>query len=147
MSPEEQKDRLRERLERPDKYWKYNPGDVDERAKWPRTWRRTRRVLDRTSTEHAPWYVVPADHKWYARLAVGAAAARRVEGLHLRLAAGRLRRRGGEGAGWTPSRSDVARRDDFGASSLFWHNGSLVCGSPAPIARPDPETSTRGEVS
>jgi PPK2 family polyphosphate:nucleotide phosphotransferase len=71
VSADEQKARLRERLERPDKYWKFNPGDIDERAKWPLYQEAYQAVLDRTSTEHAPWYVVPADNKWYARLAVG----------------------------------------------------------------------------
>ena len=54
----------------PDKYWKYNPGDVDERALWPHYMAAYQTVFERTSTDAAPWYVVPADHKWYARLAV-----------------------------------------------------------------------------
>ena len=97
VSQEEQKARLRERLERPDKYWKFNPNDVDERAKWPAYQEAYQAVLDRTSTEHAPWHVVPADSKWYARLAVGGLvlAARREP--RPGLAARRLRRRGGEG--------------------------------------------------
>lgn len=70
ISPDEQKQRLMERLERPDKYWKYNPGDVDERMLWPQYMDAYQAVFDRTSTAHAPWYVVPADSKWYARLAV-----------------------------------------------------------------------------
>ncbi|MGO2932932.1 polyphosphate kinase 2 family protein [Microbacterium sp.] len=70
ISPEEQKERLTERLDRPDKHWKYNPGDVDERMLWPQYMEAYQAVFDRTSTEHAPWYVVPADRKWYARLAV-----------------------------------------------------------------------------
>lgn len=70
ISPQEQKERLMERLERPDKYWKYNPGDVDERMLWPQYMDAYQVVLDRTSTEVAPWHVVPADSKWYARLAV-----------------------------------------------------------------------------
>ncbi|WP_404437748.1 polyphosphate kinase 2 family protein [Microbacterium aerolatum] len=70
ISPEEQKDRLMERLERPDKHWKYNPGDVDERMLWPQYMAAYQAVFDRTSTAHAPWYVMPADSKWYARLAV-----------------------------------------------------------------------------
>jgi PPK2 family polyphosphate:nucleotide phosphotransferase len=72
ISPEEQKARLGERLERPDKHWKYNPGDVDERLLWPRYMDAFQTVFERTSTEHAPWYVVPANAKWYARLAVQA---------------------------------------------------------------------------
>ena len=72
ISPEEQKARLMERLDRPDKYWKYNPGDVDERKLWPAYMEAYQTVFDRTSTPDAPWYVVPADAKWYARLAVQA---------------------------------------------------------------------------
>ncbi|MCP2636258.1 polyphosphate kinase 2 family protein [Microbacterium sp. HD4P20] len=70
ISPGEQKERLMERLERPDKHWKYNPGDVDERELWPAYMAAYQTVFERTSTPHAPWYVVPADRKWYARLAV-----------------------------------------------------------------------------
>ena len=70
ISPEEQKERLMERLERPDKHWKYNPGDVDERMLWPQYMQAYQTVFDRTATEAAPWYVIPANAKWYARLAV-----------------------------------------------------------------------------
>jgi PPK2 family polyphosphate:nucleotide phosphotransferase len=70
ISPEEQKARLQERLDRPDKNWKYNPGDVDERKLWPDYMEAYRIALTRTSTDAAPWHVVPADHKWYARWAV-----------------------------------------------------------------------------
>ena len=70
ISPDEQKARLAERLERPDKYWKYNPGDVDERMLWDDYMAAYQTVFERNSTDHAPWYVVPANAKWYARLAV-----------------------------------------------------------------------------
>jgi polyphosphate kinase 2 (PPK2 family) len=70
ISADEQKERLAERLDRPDKYWKYNPGDVDERLLWNDYMQAYRDVFERTSTPEAPWYVVPANHKWYARLAV-----------------------------------------------------------------------------
>jgi len=70
ISPEEQKSRLMERLDRPDKHWKYNPGDVDERLLWPQYMEAYQTVFDRTSTEAAPWHVIPANAKWYARLAV-----------------------------------------------------------------------------
>jgi len=83
VSPAEQRARLRERLERPDKYWKFNPGDIDERAKWPSYLEAYQAVLDRTSTDHAPWYAVPADNKWYARLAVGRLLRDTLEDLHL----------------------------------------------------------------
>lgn len=70
VSLDEQKRRLRERLERPDKYWKFNPGDITERAFWPEYQKAYQVMLDRTNTDYAPWYVLPADAKWYARLAV-----------------------------------------------------------------------------
>ena len=70
IGADEQKARLRERLERPDKHWKYNPGDVDERMLWPAYMDAYQVALERTSTDAAPWFVVPADRKWYARLAV-----------------------------------------------------------------------------
>lgn len=83
ISPEEQAARLRERLERPDKHWKYNPGDLDVRAKWPAYEEAYQAVLDRTSTDVAPWYVIPADRKWYARLAVTELLVHALEGLDL----------------------------------------------------------------
>ncbi|MGW6121776.1 polyphosphate kinase 2 family protein [Nocardia sp. NPDC055165] len=70
VSLDEQKSRLRERLERPDKYWKFNPSDITERAYWPEYQKAYQAVLDRTNTDYAPWHVLPSDHKWYARLAV-----------------------------------------------------------------------------
>ncbi len=70
VSLDEQKRRLRERLERPDKYWKFNPSDITERAHWPEYQKAYQAVLDRTNTDYAPWYVLPSDNKWYARLAV-----------------------------------------------------------------------------
>jgi len=70
ISSDEQKERLAERLDRPDKYWKYNPGDIDERLRWDEYMDAYQTVFERTSAPEAPWYVVPANHKWYARLAV-----------------------------------------------------------------------------
>ncbi|KGI66670.1 polyphosphate kinase 2 family protein [Mycolicibacterium rufum] len=70
VSLDEQKKRLAKRLERPDKYWKYNPADIDERLKWPLYQEAYQAMLDRTSTEYAPWHVVPCNRKWYSRLAV-----------------------------------------------------------------------------
>jgi len=67
---DEQKARLRERLDRPDKHWKYNPGDVDERMLWNDYQQAYELAISRTDAEHAPWFIVPADRKWYARLAV-----------------------------------------------------------------------------
>ena len=70
VSYEEQRSRLSGRLDRVDKQWKFNPNDIDERAFWPAYQEAYQIALERTSTDVAPWYVVPADHKWYARLAV-----------------------------------------------------------------------------
>jgi PPK2 family polyphosphate:nucleotide phosphotransferase len=70
ISKDEQKERLRERLARPDKHYKYNPGDIDEREQWDAYMEAYQAVLDKTSTKGAPWYVVPANKKWYARYAV-----------------------------------------------------------------------------
>jgi PPK2 family polyphosphate:nucleotide phosphotransferase len=70
VSLDEQKERLSERLARPEKYWKYNPKDLDERALWPAYSEAYQAVLDKTSTDYAPWHVVPCDRKWYSRLAV-----------------------------------------------------------------------------
>ncbi|MGN7247109.1 polyphosphate kinase 2 family protein [Janibacter anophelis] len=70
LSKDEQKERLTERLDRPDKHWKFNPGDIDERGHWDDYQEAYQAVIDKCSTDEAPWYVVPADRKWYARLAV-----------------------------------------------------------------------------
>ena len=70
ISPEAQKERLTARLKDPHKYWKYNTGDLEERGFWPQYMEAYQRVFELTGTDVAPWYVVPADRKWYARLAV-----------------------------------------------------------------------------
>lgn len=83
ISKDEQKARLRERLDRPDKYWKYNPGDVDERLRWEAYQEAYQAVFERTSTELAPWHAVPADNKWFARLAVAELLLGALESLEL----------------------------------------------------------------
>lgn len=70
LSSDEQRSRLRDRLDRPEKHWKYNPGDLDERLLWNDYQEAYQTAIRRTSTDEAPWYVVPADRKWYARVAV-----------------------------------------------------------------------------
>lgn len=65
ISPAEQKKRLLARLKDDTKQWKYNPGDLKERALWSKYTQAYEDVLSRTSTEYAPWYIVPADRKWY----------------------------------------------------------------------------------
>jgi PPK2 family polyphosphate:nucleotide phosphotransferase len=70
ISRDEQKARLAERLERPEKYWKFNPGDIDERKLWPAYQEAYQAVFDKTSTDYAPWHLVPANRKWFSRLAI-----------------------------------------------------------------------------
>jgi PPK2 family polyphosphate:nucleotide phosphotransferase len=70
ISKEEQKKRLLARLDDPTKWWKYNPGDLVERSRWDDYQRAYADALTRCSTGAAPWYVVPADHKWYRNWAV-----------------------------------------------------------------------------
>lgn len=70
VSHDEQGLRLMKRLDRPDKRWKYSSNDVPTRQKWDDYQEAYTDVFRRTSTEAAPWYVIPADHKWYARLAI-----------------------------------------------------------------------------
>lgn len=70
VSKAEQLNRLEARLDRPDKYWKYNPHDLDERGHWDAYMEAYQAVFDHCSTDVAPWHAIPADHKWYARLAV-----------------------------------------------------------------------------
>ena len=70
ISRQEQANRLQARLDRPDKRWKFRLGDLEDRKLWPSYQRAYDDVLDRTSTTHAPWFVVPADKKWYRDFAV-----------------------------------------------------------------------------
>ncbi len=70
ISKEEQKERLEARLQEPDKRWKFNTGDLEDRKLWDDFALAYEEALSRTSTEHAPWYVVPADRKWYRDLVV-----------------------------------------------------------------------------
>jgi PPK2 family polyphosphate:nucleotide phosphotransferase len=71
ISFEEQRARLLERLENPDKRWKFNESDLDERELWPQYQDTFREVIRRSSYDVAPWHVIPADRKWYRNWAVG----------------------------------------------------------------------------
>ena len=70
ISHEKQEERLLERLDQPEKHWKFNPGDVDERVLWPAYQDAYEIALERCNTETAPWHLVPADRKWYRNWAV-----------------------------------------------------------------------------
>ena len=88
ISPDEQLERLSARLHDPTKYWKYSPTDLDERQHWPAYMDAYQRVFEQTSTRHAPWHVVPADKKWYARMAVQELLINALGGLNLQWPAG-----------------------------------------------------------
>lgn len=83
ISYEEQGQRLLERLDDPTKYWKYNPADVNERERWAQYQQAYADALTRCSTPVAPWYVVPADRKWYRNWAVAHLLKEALEGLDL----------------------------------------------------------------
>ena len=70
VSKEEQKERLLERIENPEKNWKFSPSDTHERTYWDSYMKAYEAMLAGTSTEHAPWYVLPADNKWFTRFLV-----------------------------------------------------------------------------
>jgi PPK2 family polyphosphate:nucleotide phosphotransferase len=83
VSKEEQRRRLVERLDEPSKNWKFQVGDLGERDRWDDYMHAYEQALSRTSTIHAPWFVVPADHKWFTRLVISELIVEALEGLDL----------------------------------------------------------------
>ena len=83
ISKKEQKKRFLERLDQPEKNWKFSASDVTERECWDKYMDAFEEMIAATSTKHAPWYVVPADNKWYTRLVVAAAIVDTLEELNL----------------------------------------------------------------
>ena len=83
VSKKEQKRRFLARLEEPEKNWKFSPEDVREREHWDDYMQAYEDMIRNTATKHAPWYVVPADNKWFTRLVVAAAIVETLEGLKL----------------------------------------------------------------
>lgn len=84
VSKEEQRQRFLDRLEEPAKQWKFSMDDIKERALWPRYQAVYQDIVRHTATPHAPWYVVPADHKWFARVVIGSVIVAALEKLDLR---------------------------------------------------------------
>jgi PPK2 family polyphosphate:nucleotide phosphotransferase len=84
VSKGEQRRRFLERLQDPAKKWKFSVNDVNERLRWKEYMAAYTEAISATSSRHAPWYVVPADNKWFTRLVVGAAVVDALEGLDLR---------------------------------------------------------------
>jgi PPK2 family polyphosphate:nucleotide phosphotransferase len=83
LSKDEQRKRLLERVDTPDKQWKLSAADLHERAFWDRYQRVYAESLSNTSTTWAPWYVIPADHKWFARVAIASVIVAQLEALRL----------------------------------------------------------------
>jgi PPK2 family polyphosphate:nucleotide phosphotransferase len=84
VSPQEQRKRFLDRLEEPEKHWKFSTGDVAERALWDKYMAAYEDMIRETSITEAPWFVVPADHKWFTRLVVAAATIDAMESLDLK---------------------------------------------------------------
>lgn len=84
ISKDEQKERLQARLDDPNKRWKFNPGDLEERKLWPKYTEAYEDVLSKTSTEWAPWYIVPSNRKWYRNLVIGNVLVETLKGLKMR---------------------------------------------------------------
>jgi PPK2 family polyphosphate:nucleotide phosphotransferase len=85
ISPEEQLARFKERLEDPQRQWKISESDYTERAYWDDYMHAYEAALEKTSTKHAPWFVIPADHKWYRDLAVSAIIVETLEALDMKV--------------------------------------------------------------
>jgi polyphosphate kinase 2 (PPK2 family) len=83
LSKGEQKKRFLERLELPDKNWKFSMADIKERGYWKEYQQAYEEMIQSTATKHAPWYVIPADNKWFTRLAVASAIIQAVNQLDL----------------------------------------------------------------
>ncbi|TCU72613.1 PPK2 family polyphosphate:nucleotide phosphotransferase [Bradyrhizobium sp. R2.2-H] len=84
VSKDEQRERFLARLDDPAKQWKFSMDDIKERALWPRYQAVYQDIVRHTATSHAPWYVVPADHKWFARVVIGSVINAELEKLDLR---------------------------------------------------------------
>jgi PPK2 family polyphosphate:nucleotide phosphotransferase len=84
VSKQEQRERFLDRLDEPSKNWKFSMADIGERALWARYQAAYQEVIRHTSSSFAPWYVVPADHKWFARVVIGSVIVSALEGLDLK---------------------------------------------------------------
>lgn len=89
LSKDEQKERLLSRLDNPNKNWKFNKADLEARAQWNEYQTAYEEMLEKTSKEHAPWYVIPADKKYFARVAIGSIILEKLQSLDLRFPSGK----------------------------------------------------------
>ena len=81
---DEQKERFQARLDEPGKHWKFNPGDLEDRKLWPEYMKAYGDAISKTSTDWAPWYVIPANRKWYRNLVIGSVIIDALEALDMR---------------------------------------------------------------
>lgn len=107
VSKEEQKQRFLKRLDEPEKNWKFSDADVHERQYWDDYMHAYEEMIQQTATPHGPWYVVPADHKWFTRLVVSSAIIDTLKGLKLDY-----------------PKVDAARRKQLGAARAALENSS-----------------------
>ena len=84
ISMDEQKERLQARLDDPTKHWKFHRADLDERKRWPDYIQAYEDMLTKTSTEYAPWYIVPANRKWFRDLVISSVLVDTLEGLKMK---------------------------------------------------------------
>ncbi len=89
LSKDEQKKRLLSRLDNPNKNWKFNKADLEARAQWNKYQTAYEEMLQKTSKEYAPWYVIPADKKYFARVAIGSIILEKLQSLDLRFPSGK----------------------------------------------------------
>jgi PPK2 family polyphosphate:nucleotide phosphotransferase len=85
ISKDEQKNRFLERINNPEKNWKFDKSDLTERQYWSDYQKAYENAIEQTSTKDAPWYVIPADNKWYARLCIGKIVHEKIKELNLKM--------------------------------------------------------------
>jgi polyphosphate kinase 2 (PPK2 family) len=90
ISPEEQLERFKQRLDDPQRNWKISESDYSERTLWPKYMLAYEDALSLTSTHHEPWYIIPSNHKWFRNLAISEIVADTIEGMGLKLPPSRV---------------------------------------------------------
>ena len=85
LSKEEQKQRFLERIENTEKNWKFSSADIEERSYWDKYQKAYEAAISNTSTSHASWYIIPADNKWFSRVAVGGIIVDTLKKMNIRM--------------------------------------------------------------
>jgi PPK2 family polyphosphate:nucleotide phosphotransferase len=137
VSRKEQKDRFIERLDQPDKHWKFSAADIQEREFWGDYMHAFEEAIRATASKHAPWFVVPADHKWFTRLVVVAAIVKALERPRPRIPSSRPAE--GEGVGDCTGSSCQAEINDM--LRCRWPISTASAKSAMPLASIHPHDS------